>query len=403
MRGTKTDLDFFFWPAAQYAAHGHALTVYSFQGGNAYPDANGPVGLVLLMPLAAVAQALGWTDPRVVAAMTAVLAAILALLVSREALGIVRRVRGAIEWRLGTHATFLLAPVLWIAVAGFGHLEQVVETYFLLLAVRWTIESRAGRAGFGLGLALLTRTAASICAIPLAVVTGSRQGRRRIGDLGLVAAATVAAGLAPFLVADGSDVIRSLVTYRGRLPIAGGSVWVLLYRSPLATFAEHADAFVSLGVAAALCLIIVRRRATATADAMGVCGLLCIAACCFPMLAKTVHSYYLFEPYVFGTIWWLARPGTALNWRLAVPALLTADVFLAEWSVTLPLTGLGALEGVLSSVILAAVIALVARDLLRQRTNERSSTQLALTSNRMVTASTPTNTSPTRRGSQVSP
>jgi len=403
MRGTRTDLDFFFWPAAQSAAHGHLLTVYSFRGVDAYPDANGPLSVILLAPLAAIANALGWTDPRVAAGMVGVLAAGLALLAAREAVGIIRTVRGELEWPLAAYAAFLLAPVLWIAVAGFGHVEQVIETYLLLVAVRMVLQRRDGRAGVAFGLALLARTAALACAVPLVLAAwgrGARSGMR-------VAASALGVGgavLAPFLVVDGANVVHSLVTYRGQLPIGGGSVWVTLYRSSLATIVEHGDAWLSLAVAVVVCTLVVRRRPTTAATPAGLVGLLCIAAACFPMLAKTVHSYYLFEPYVFGAVWWLGRPGSALTWRAAVPALLTVDTFLAEWSVTLPLSGLGVVEGVASSLILAAVVALVATDLLRtQGSSVRSSTRLALTSSRMVTASAPANTNPTRRGSQVNP
>jgi hypothetical protein len=75
------------------------------------------------------------------------------------------------------------------------------------------------------------------------------------------------------------------------------------------------------------------------------------------------QPYYLLEPYVFAAVWWLARPGSALNWRIGAPLLLTAGAFLAEWGRSLPASGLGMVEGVVSSLILATVIVLVAVDL----------------------------------------
>ena len=83
----------------------------------------------------------------------------------------------------------------------------------------------------------------------------------------------------------------------------------------------------------------------------------------YPMLAKTAFPYYLLEAYVFAAVWWLARPGSALNWRIAAPVLVTAGALLAEWGKSLPLSGLGVVEGVVSSLILATVIALVMLDL----------------------------------------
>ena len=371
IKGPRTDLDIFFWPAAQYAVHGHLLTVYSFHTSNAYPVANGPLGLVALVPSAVLANAFAWTDPRIVAAMVGVVAGVLALLIAREALQLTRMARGSLEWPLAASAAFVLAPVLWIAVAGFGHLEQLIETYLLLAGARLLLECRVMRAGGLLGLALVTRTAALCCSLPFALGAALRRGRRGVLVLLTTAAVAVALALLPFLLADGQDVGQSLFGFRGQLPISGGSLWVALYRTPLAAVAERSDAHLSLAVGAVLCTGLVRRRPDLPRSAGGLPGLLCIASACFPMLAKTVHSYYLFEPYVFATLWWLSRPGTALNWRIAAPALITADVFLTEWSVTLPLTGIGAVEGVLSSLILAAVIAVVAADLLRSRAPER--------------------------------
>jgi len=362
MRGTRTDLDFFFWPAAQIAAHGHPLSVYSFQTAGNYPDANGPVGLLPLMPLAAIANAFGWTDSRIAAAMVAVVASIFALLFAREALRLITMARGGLEWALAGYAAFLLAPVLWIAVTGFGHLEQVIEVYALLLAVRFLVEGGTLRTGAGIGIALLARTAALASVIPLVAMA-----ERNRGKVIAMTLAVAAIGLAPFLLADGNDVIHSLVGYRGALPIGGGSVWVGLHGSALATVIEHGDAVATLAVATVLSVAVVRRRPDITADIGATCGLVAISAACFPMLAKTVHTYYLLEPTVFATVWWLARPGTALSWRAAVPALLTIDAFLCEWSVTLPLSGIGVVEGIASSLILAAVIALITADLRRSR------------------------------------
>jgi hypothetical protein len=270
-----------------------------------------------------------------------------------------------VEWRLGAWSAYLLAPVLWIAVTGFGHLEQLIETYLLLVAARLLLDGAHVRTGIAFGLALLSRTAALACAAPLGIVAARGRGWQGVARMALSAAGIVLAGLAPFLIVDGRSVVHSLVGFRGGLPIGGGSLWVALYGNPVAVFAQHADAYVSLAAGMVLCAVLVRARPPLVTDARGVLGLLTIAAVCFPMLAKTVHSYYLLEPYVLATTWWLARPGRAVNWRMVAPALLTVAVFLAEWSVTLPLSGLGIVEGVASSAVLAAVIVAVAIDLIR--------------------------------------
>ena len=87
-------------------------------------------------------------------------------------------------------------------------------------------------------------------------------------------------------------------------------------------------------------------------------------AACFPLFAKTVFDYYLVEPYVFGVVWWLARPGSAVNWRALVPVLLTADVLLSRLGEVVSTDWLIA-EGITSSVIIAVVVAMVTVDLWR--------------------------------------
>ena len=176
---------------------------------------------------------------------------------------------------------------------------------------------------------------------------------------------TAGVGIAPFILADGANVVHSLITYRSGLPIGGGSFWSIARGTPWAGFAEHGDAYLVLGAAAALISSAAWLRPRSTGTTAGFFGLLTIAAACFPMLAKTVLPYYLLEPYVFAAIWWLARPGSVLNWRMAGPLLLTADVFISKQASTLPLNGLGLGEGIASSTVLAVVIALVAIDLFR--------------------------------------
>jgi len=80
---------------------------------------------------------------------------------------------------------------------------------------------------------------------------------------------------------------------------------------------QHGDVYLIVAVVAGLIAVTIRFRPTMAMTTAGVCGLLSVAAACFPMLAKAVYPYYLLEPYVFAALWWLARPGSALNWRIA--------------------------------------------------------------------------------------
>jgi hypothetical protein len=365
----QSDLDLFFWPSAETAANGHVLQVYSAHSLASYPNANGPLGLLPLIPIVILANHLGWAnDITLRAALSNATFAIFALLLAFWSLRLIERARGGLEWRVAASCVFLVAPALWIAVANYGHIEQPVELWLVAVAAGLALTKRYALGGVVLGLALITRTTALLYVIPF--VSLPLAGRRIMPSttvLGLTAI-TAVVGLLPFYLANGPNVVHSLITYRGDLPIGGGSFWVITLGTPLAGLAQHGDVYLIVGVAALATIVTVWLRPAAATTTAGFFGLLTVVAACFPMLAKTVLPYYLLEPYTFAAIWWLARPGSALNWRLAVPFLLTVDVFVAKWGVTLPFTGLGLVEGVVSSAILAAVIAMVVTDLLRART-----------------------------------
>ena len=148
---TRTDLDVFFWPSAEIAAHGHPLLVYTLRAGQ-YPNANGPVSLLPLTLVAAVANALGWQhalEPR--DALTVGAFAVFSLLLAREAVLAVEAGRGGRTRRLPVAAVFLLAPPLWVALVGFGHIEQPLELWLILLGVRLLGRGATVRAGVCLG------------------------------------------------------------------------------------------------------------------------------------------------------------------------------------------------------------------------------------------------------------
>ena len=364
LRG-RSDLDLFFWPTAQAVVSGHPLSIYASNNLGAGPYANGPLGLLPLIPIAAIADAGGWASniPLRAAAANAVYS-VGSMLMAVAALRLLREGRGSVEWRLAAPCAFLLAPALWVSVASFGHFEQPIELCFVLVAAGLLTRRRFSLAGFVLGLALLTRTTALLYAIPLAVSTLSigrlKAGTRLVG----LAAFVAILGLSPFIVAGAPSVLHALVGYRGDEPIGGGSVWAAVGGTPWAVTIQHIDTYLALGLAAILCAVIVRRHPATAATPAGLCGLLAVAAILFPMLAKTAYPYYFVEPYVFVTIWWLARPGRALNWRIAAPVVVTLAMMLAQQSTNHVLTGLGVAEGVCASGLLLIVLMLVSRDLL---------------------------------------
>jgi len=219
---TPSDLDLFFWPSAELAAHGHPLLVYSAPG----IDDNGPLGLVPLVPIVLIANALGLANNlQVRAGMACVVVAVFALLLGTEALRLLDGARGATRWRLATMCVFLFAPALVISGFDYGHLEQPIELWLVLLALRYTAMERSVVAGLALGLAVLTRTTAVLYILPFILLPMATRRWKPAASLLAVTGAVVIGGVVPFLVADRTNVVHSLLTYRPDLPIGGGSLW----------------------------------------------------------------------------------------------------------------------------------------------------------------------------------
>ena len=225
--------------------------------------------------------------------------------------------------------------------------------------------TRTLAAGIALGAAILARTIAGFCVIPLVLIALTRRQPRAATTIAVASLVTIAVGLTPFVLADAQATVHALITYRAGLPISGGSFWIVARDASWAGLVGSSD--VSLGAAVAVALVAVtlwHRPSIGTTHA-GVIGLVTVASCCVPLLAKSVFPYYLFEPYVFAVLWWLARPGTALNWRVVVPVLLTIDVFIVMAATTSPAGAAAAAASVTSSVLVAVCVALVTCDLFR--------------------------------------
>jgi len=372
---SKTDLDVFFWPSAEIAVHGHPLLVYTLRAGP-YPNANGPVSLLPLGVVVAVINALGWQDGmRLRDALTVGVFAVFSLLMAREAVlaieaGRGRRARGAaasgdghgrLTRRLLIAAVFLLAPPLWVALVGFGHIEEPLELWLILLGVRLLGHGRTVWAGICLGLAVMTKSVSAVCLIPLLAALLFDRRLRSAAALAGAAVLTAAVVIAPFLLANHSGVVYSLVTYRGELPVVGGSLWVAFLGSGWDAFVRHSDAVLFAGAALVLSVAALAWRPRGGLSTPRVYGLLAVAAACVPMLAKTSWPYYLLDPYVFAAIWWMGRPARVLDGRLAVPLLLAGgDIVLAAVEPTLPLPiGTGAVVGIAASTGMALAVALL--------------------------------------------
>jgi hypothetical protein len=329
----RTDLDIFFWPSAKVALAGHPLMVYSLGGQSAYPNANGPVALVPLTALALVVRAFGWLeapDPR--RAMALALFSVFVLLMAREGIAAIERIRGhRIEGypRLFGYAALAIAPPIWQSVAGFGHIEQPIEVWLVLIAVRWMDRKWILRAGLVFGLAVLSRSSALLLSLPLALASWSRSPANSVRFFA-AAAMTGAAGLLPFYLADKADITYSLFTYRGGLPVGAGSIWSVTRDGALASVVQHWDiaAVVAAAIAANLWLATRQRDFSEARLFAG----MTLTSASFALLAKTVWPYYFFEVFVLGTIWaagtWRRKDGFA---RLFVaPGAISALGLVAE-------------------------------------------------------------------------
>lgn len=375
LRAGTSDLDLFFWPSAEAAAHGHPLLVYAVRTG-AYPDANGPLALLPLGLVAALANLLGWQAEPARSALTLGLMGVFPLLMAREAVLLVEEGRGRIERRVLAHAAFALAPALFISVAAAGHVEQPVELWLTLVAARLVLRGRPGVAGCVLGLVLLTRSAALVAVLTLALVVLSGAAARARGSapslprriasaLSLLAGAGLVTGLGllPFLLADRHDVVFSLLTYRGSLPIGGGTWWALLARGqPWQGLVQHGDTVLFGAAGAALVALMLWRGRGRALTPGALAALLTVSAACVPMLAKTAWGYYALDPYVFAAVWWLARPGPVLTWRVIAPVLLTVDSVMLSTRQVIPPPPSQVVEGMIASLLMVAVVALVMRD-----------------------------------------
>ena len=328
-----TDLDIFFWPSAKLAVTGHPLLVYAAAGHNPYPNANGPLALVPLSLVGLFVNAFGWLDATTQRRAAALLVfSVFLLLMTREAVAAIERVRGrplAAYPRLFACAVIALGPQAWQSVAGYGHIEQPIEIWMLLLAARLLDRDRAGRAGIAFALAVLSRSSAGLLALPLGLAAWQKHPTAALRLL-IAGGITGVAGLLPFLLADPSDVIHSLFTYRGGLVVGAGSIWSLSYGSGLEAVVQHWDiaAVVACGLAANLWLA----ARPGGLDRSRLFAAMTLSSASFAMLAKTVWPYYLFEVFVFGTVWAFGRwkPADGIVRLVFVPLAISVFGMVAE-------------------------------------------------------------------------
>ena len=353
-----TDLDLTFWPSARVALAGHPLSVYAPGGHLAYPNANGPLSLVPLTAVGALLRAIGWLDSfQLRRAVAFAIFSLFILAMAREGVAAIERVRGSrldAMPRLLAYGVLALGTPLWQSLVGFGHIEQAIEVWLGLVAVRLLNPGWALRAGVAFGLMVLTRSTAALLCIPL-VLAAWRQAPARAVVFPASAAAAGLAGLLPFLIADPADLEHSLLTYRGSLSVGAGSIWSVTRGSSLEVLGRHYD--IVFVVTLALVLNIWLARRPGGFNEQRLFAGMALTAACFALLAKTVWPYYLMEVYVFGTVWAIGR------WRaddgfvalLLTPAAISGLGLIAEIGSTPGLrAGPVAVEGVTMFILLGA-------------------------------------------------
>src|SRR3989441_1547352 len=254
--GPPSDLDNFFLPAVRIALSGHPLLIYTVRFQAIIANDNGPLGMVPLTAVAAVVSWFGWLDDERLRRMVIMGAfSIFSLLMAREAVAAVDRLRGARLAglaRLLAYGVFAASPTLVNGVLGYGHIEQPMTLWLVLLGVRILAAGRASVAGVFFGLAVLNRgppprPGVSLCARLLA------RGRwRAVIALGGSSAITIALGLLPFLLADRSDTIYSLLTHRAQMPVGGGSLWQVVVGTAFQWVPQRWDVLFVLGLAVLL-------------------------------------------------------------------------------------------------------------------------------------------------------
>jgi hypothetical protein len=331
-----TDLDVFFFPAVRIALAGRPLDIYQLRVALVYPNANGPLGLIPVFVASWLASLRGWLENVMLRrALLFALTAPFPLLIAWESARAIERFGARIgrwSWPL-VYLPLLLAPELWLSALYYGHIEQIIAVWLILVAIRMLSKRRPLLAGVLLGLALLARSDVTLIIIPVGLTLLARKQLRATAWLALGGFLAVAAGLSPFLMADRSDTLFSLAGFHAALPVGGGNVWSLSGATSYFDIADKYDAYLAIGLAILLTLAILLANRKLTVASADFYLLLALCSLCFALLIKTLWPYYFQEAALLASVWALARLAPALAawsetgsapWRAAWPTRVGA-------------------------------------------------------------------------------
>lgn len=346
-----TDFDAFFLPAARVALAGHPFAIYQVRYLDIYPDANGPLSILPLTLVAAIAQQLHWlNDPSLRRMLVMGAFAVFPLLMAREALLASDRLRARplAGWpRVFAWGLIILSPELWHTVLLYGHIEIPIMLWLTLLAIRALVSERIVLAGALLGLALLTRSMSVLYLMPLVAVLLAHRRWLAAVRVSAVAGLVTALGLLPFWLADRNDLIYSLFTFRSGLIVGGGSIWGLFLGTPLEAVGLRYDAVLAIVVALALTIITLTIRPDLRFSSRDIYLLLALTGLCFPFFIKTLWPYYFLDPYVWFAVWWITGDRLLPDLRglilrvtgLALPLAAVATAQIAEQGLSVSVRG----------------------------------------------------------------
>ncbi len=315
-----SDLLSFFFPAAANIFSAHSpFAIYSVRAFGDYPNINPPLSIEWMAALIGTARNIGLPgadacissgfsvlDCRALVAFVGFGFLPFVFVLGALVLAAVRRLApnvspGGAVLALGL---VVLGPLLYLDFTEWRHLEQPLMLCFLVGGVYVLQRGKPAWAAVLLGLAILTRTTAAIPVIALLAVLLAEKQWRTMLTVGLGTALVAVIGLAPFILADPSNALYSLFTWRSGAAI-GNSIWSLVLGTPLSSIAARLDQPAAIALALAAGWFGVRRLGV-TSRGAGLWGVMAIGALAVPMLSKLNWPYYSVEPFILLVVFEIA-------------------------------------------------------------------------------------------------